>query len=54
MDICRCNIETYTGNIESVENVMLCNICGKIDLRADDQSIQYHDEIDEVEYTEEF
>ena len=48
MDICRCNIEKYTGNLENDENILLCNICGKIDLRADDQSIQYHDDIDEI------
>ena len=47
MDICRCNIEKYTGNLENDENILLCNICGKIDLRADDQSIQYHDDIAE-------
>ena len=47
MEICGCNIEKYTGNIGNDEDILLCNICGKIDLRADDQSIQYHDDIAE-------
>ena len=47
MEICGCNIEKYTGNIGNDKDILLCNICGKIDLRADDQSIQYHDDIAE-------
>ena len=42
---CTCNIETYTGNTESAEGVMLCNICGKFDTRATEKNTILHDDI---------
>ena len=45
METCKCDAETYTGNTESVDGVMLCNICGKFDTRATENNTILHDDI---------
>ena len=41
---CKCDAETYTGNTESVEGVLLCNICGCLDERATEKNTILHDD----------
>ena len=43
METCKCDAETYTGNTESVEDVLLCNICGFLDERATENNTILHD-----------
>ena len=46
METCTCDIETYSGNTESV-GVMLCNICGKFDTRATENNTILHAEVNQ-------